>query len=122
MRPLVSLILAIAMSSATTAAPDISKVKGNYDLWEDFEGGKVCKVVLTSDQTIGGYVFKGDNRCIKVFKFDGDPHAWFIDQKGWLTIVDAARKVLVRLQPLEDGTFHADRSADRLEGVVLSRP
>jgi hypothetical protein len=32
---------------------------------EDFEGGKVCNVMLTADQTIGDFVFKRDSRCMK---------------------------------------------------------
>jgi hypothetical protein len=117
MRFLIGFAFLLAAVSATRAAG----AGGKYSLWEDFEGGKVCEVVLTAEQTIGGYVFQGNQRCMKVFKFDGEPYAWFIDQEGWATIVDATRKILVRFEPHKDGSFYANRTADRLESLNLTR-
>ena len=121
MRLLTGLALSAALFTVATAGPGIETLQGTYELWEDFEGGKVCDVVLETERTIGGYVVRGDNRCMKAFKFSGEPHAWFIDREGWATIVDASRKILVRLKPGEDGSFHANRSAHRLENLNLTR-
>lgn len=117
---LVAVLASVAVANASE--PYVSKLKGKYDLWEDFEGGKVCKVTLAPDATIGGFVFKGDDRCMTTFKFTGDPQSWFVDKEGWLVILDATRKTLARFKPGKDGSFYANRTADGLENLNLTRP
>ena len=120
MRSLIAAALLLAGCSAVQAAPDASQVKGSYDIWEDFEGGTVCPLTLDDAEAIGGYALEGDDTCMQVFKFAGDPYAWFLDDDSRLVMIDATRQVLARFQPLEDGVFRADRSDEGLEGVVLS--
>jgi len=55
-----------------------------------------------------------------MFKLTGDPAAWFLDRERWLVLIDATRQVLLRMLPLDDGTFRADRSADGLESLNLT--
>jgi hypothetical protein len=123
MRLLSGLVLLLATASTlAAAATDIDKLKGKYKLWEDFEGGKVCDVTLETEPTIGGHVFKGNERCMKPFKLSGDPSAWFLDQQGSIAIIDATRKVLVRFKRTPDGSYYAVRATEGLENLNLTRP
>jgi hypothetical protein len=114
-------LLVLAGTVCATAEPYVEKLKGKHELWEDFEGGKVCKVTLGHEPTIGGFAFKGDARCMKAFKFTGDAYAWHVGSDGWLAITDATRRTLVRFKPHKDGSFYADRSADGLDNLNLTR-
>ncbi|WEK50235.1 MAG: AprI/Inh family metalloprotease inhibitor [Candidatus Kaistia colombiensis] len=115
----ISLLLAGSVSALAETA-DVSTLKGSYSIWEDFEGGKVCPIQLDDGTTIGGFALEGDDQCMQTFKFDGDPAAWFVDDEGWLVLIDATRKILVRLAPSTDGAFYANRTADGLESLNLT--
>lgn len=120
-RLVVAVVLLLAGSvSALAETAGVSGLKGNYDIWEDFEGGKVCPIRLEDGTTIGGFALAGDDQCMQTFKFDGDPAAWFVDDEGWLVLIDATRKILVRLAPSTDGSFYANRTADGLESLNLT--
>ncbi len=118
---LASVALLTAGAVCAAAEPSVAKLKGKHEIWEDFEGGKVCKVTLGDEPTIGGFVLRGDARCMKAFKFAGDAYAWHVGADGWLAITDATRRTLVRFKPHKDGAFYADRAADGLENLNLTR-
>jgi len=104
---------------------DQEKIKpflGDYDLWEDFEGGRVCRITLENARTIGGYAVTSDTACVGALKLGGDLFAWFPAEDGAVVLIDAARKTLARLEPLPDQTFYARRQDQGLENLVLSRP
>lgn len=107
--------IALAASGAYAENP-----KGKFDIWEDFEGGRVCPVTLTDEMAIGGFALEGDEACLGELKLGGDPAAWFIDGEGSFVLIDATRHALVRFKALEDGSFYADRSADGLDNLNLT--
>lgn len=114
------LVAACCCAGALAAEDGVEQTAGSYELWEDFEGGTVCPIDLEAEPTIGGYALNTtDEACFGAFKLDGDPYAWYLDGEGGLVLADAARQVLVRLLPVENG-FHADRSADGLESLNLT--
>jgi len=45
--------------------PYVNKLKGKYALWEDFEGGKVCKVTLKCRTDHRRHRARGDARYAK---------------------------------------------------------
>jgi len=121
MRLATCLVFVLAGCTAAIAEDGYAgKLKGAYEIWEDFEGGKVCPLALDDEQSIGGFALEGDDQCMEPFKLTGDPNAWFLDDEGWLVLIDAARQTLVRFRPDEKGGFYADRTADRLESLNLT--
>jgi ABC-type Zn uptake system ZnuABC Zn-binding protein ZnuA len=115
----IAMLLASALL-AHASDSDGSQYKGRYEIWEDFEGGTVCPLVLEDEMSIGGFALQGDDGCMAVFELDGDPHAWFVDAEGWIVLIDATRQILSRFEPQEDGTFYANRTADRRTSLNLS--
>jgi len=113
-------LLFLLTSSAGALAAGESNLKGAYDLWEDFEGGKVCNIKLDDEQTIGGFVLEGDEDCFSALKLGGDPYAWFLDSEGQLVVTDATRKVLARFAPVEGGAFYFRRTDAGLESLSLT--
>ena len=117
---LLCIFMFLLASTVSVLADGESKFKGAYDIWEDFEGGKVCKINLGDEPTIGGYALEGDANCFAAFKLDGDPYAWFVDQERRIVIIDATRKILIRFEPVEDGAFYARRTDAGLENINLT--
>jgi len=101
------------------ADPDPMALKGKWELWEDHEGGTVCPITLANDQAIGGFALMGSEACFRKLKLKGDPYAWFLDPEGSVVLIDATRKVLVRFDALEDGTYYAQRE-EGLENLNLT--
>jgi hypothetical protein len=121
MRLLAAATMLAASCLLANASDDAeSKLKGRYEIWEDFEGGTVCKLFLDDEMSIGGNALEGDDQCMQSFKLDGDPNAWFVDDEGKLVLIDAMRRVLVRFEPHSDGSFYANRTADGLESLNLT--
>jgi len=121
MRLIIGVALLVASCIASVASePYAEKLKGKFDIWEDFEGGKVCPVTLTDETSIGGFALEGDESCLAELKLGGDPSAWFIDDAGRFVLIDATRHALVRFEPLEDGSFYANRSAEGLDNLNLT--
>jgi len=110
-------------SGAAALAEDNANLKSAYEVWEDFEGGRVCRVELTDERTIGGNVIGGDVACVRELDLDEEPAAWLIDNEGWFVLIDATRRILVRFEPSPDGvSFYADRRADGLPSLNLTLP
>ena len=101
-------------------AGDLS-VLGDFALWEDREGGLVCPVELESARTIGGHSIVFDEDCVSRLQLGGDLHAWFAADDGSIVLIDATRRVLVRLKRLENGDYYANRGGG-LENLNLTRP
>lgn len=115
--------LPAAADDGLSAAPDAwaSQLQGRHVLWEDFEGGRVCRITLTDERTIGGYAVTSDEPCIRRLAIPEDLFAWFIDAEGWLVLIDVTRRPLLRMKPSpSDGDFYAQRSDQQLENLVLS--
>ncbi len=112
--------LLLSVTALAAAAMNAAPPAGHYEIWEDVEGGAVCELLLEDASSIGGFALAGDNGCMAVFKFSGDPHAWFLDDNGGLAIIDATRKILARFERLADGSFYARRDADGLENLNLT--
>ncbi|KRW62859.1 AprI/Inh family metalloprotease inhibitor [Pseudomonas sp. TTU2014-080ASC] len=98
------------------------RLKGAYDLWQDGEGGPLCKVRLGDTPTIGGLSLQADEDCASKLNLAGDPYAWFINPNGQLIIIDATRQALLRMKVLEDGSYKDPRDGDYVNAVLLSRP
>jgi hypothetical protein len=112
---------------ASTAAPaqppspsPTSPPPGRYDLWQDGEGGQVCKLTLQSGRTIGGHPLKAATGCDERLSLGGAPQAWFVDAQGRVVIVDATRRVLLRMEPLDNGEYRDRRRGDYVDAVILS--
>lgn len=107
------------------AEPFVARVAGDYDLWEDTEGGQVCRITLQRHRVIGGYgVAVQDPDCLQVLELDGDPYAWFIADDGALVVLDAARTVLLRMPPNRGGggVFYQRRDDQGRRALMLSLP
>jgi len=114
------ILAALLLGVLQVHAESPASLAGPYDIWEDFEGGTVCPLTLEDEPAIGGSALSGDDDCMQVFNFAGDPYAWFPDGEGRLVIIDATRRVLVRFDALQDGTFYAIRSDAGLENLNLT--
>ena len=112
--------LLLSVTPLASAAMNAAPPAGHYEIWEDFEGGAVCQLLLEDAVSIGGFALAGDNDCMAAFKFSDDPHAWFLDDQDRLAIIDATRNVLVRFERLADGSFYARRNAEGLENLNLT--
>ena len=100
--------------------PDHSPL-GRFNLWEDFEGGRVCPIELENARTIGGYTFVFDDSCLKALNLP-DAMAWFPAEDGAIVIIDGTRKILVRLAKQDNGDYYAQRQVVGLENLNLTRP
>lgn len=110
-------------SVASRSDPAVSRIKGHYVLWEDFEGGRMCQISLTDTPTIGGFAATADDACVRQLGIAEDVFAWFIaPDDGWLVLIDATRRILLRLQPQQDGSFYAVRTEMQLPNLMLSVP
>jgi hypothetical protein len=96
-------------------------VLGEFALWEDREGGLVCPIELESARRIGGHSIVFDEDCVSRLELGGDLHAWFAAEDGTIVLIDATRRVLVRLRRLENGDYYAERGGG-LENLNLTRP
>lgn len=101
-------------------AGDLS-VLGDFALWEDREGGLVCPVELESARMIGGHSIVFDEECVSRLKLGGDLYAWFAAEDSSIVLIDATRRVLVRLKRLPNDDYYAEREAG-LENLNLTRP
>ena len=121
MRLIIGVAFLVASCIASVASEAYAeKLKGKFDIWEDFEGGRVCPVTLSDETAIGGFALEGADACLAELKLGGDPAAWFIDGEGSFVLIDATRHALVRFNALEDGSFYADRSAEGLDNLNLT--
>jgi hypothetical protein len=103
--------------------PWVAELKGDYDLWQDGEGGfgHNCTVSLTDQRTIGGYELRSDESCEQNLDLAGEPVAWFVrDSEGLLMLIDATRRVLLSMQRQSDGTFKDPRNGDYVDAVLLT--
>ncbi|WP_257558051.1 protease inhibitor Inh/omp19 family protein [Sphingobium sp. CFD-2] len=119
-----------------------SRMKGIYELAEDREGGRACRIILTDERTIGGYEAQADNACTALFAlpwFCGhddvidteknctpgpteDVFAWFVAPDGQIVLIDGARQPLFRLTPLSDGIYYERRDdSNGQESLSFSR-
>lgn len=100
--------------------PDPSPL-GHFNLWEDYEGGQVCPIELENVRTIGGYTLVFDEDCLTKLKLP-DAQAWFPAEDGAIVIIDATRKILVRLSKHKTDEYYAERQVVGLENLNLTRP
>jgi hypothetical protein len=91
--------------------PEIARVSGTYDFWEDVEGGHSCDVTLEQTRTIGGHAFTADETCIAQLDLDGEPLAWFVASDVSIVFIDATRQRVLTFEALPDGTYYARRAA-----------
>ncbi|GAA0205751.1 hypothetical protein QOZ96_002731 [Brevundimonas nasdae] len=130
--PLVEVAAAPVVQEAPIAAwgnddpdhpqPDPSPL-GDFVLWEDREGGRVCPVELENARTIGGYSFVYDEECLDRLGI-ADPYAWFAADDGSIVLIDVTRHVLLRLTRHRKDEYYAERQAMGLglENLNLTRP
>lgn len=112
--------LVAAGSLAVAADADPVRLKGQWELWEDHEGGTVCALGLDNAPAIGGFALEGSEACLRTLKLKGDPYAWFLDPQGNVVLIDATRKAVLRLDRLDDGSFYAQRREEGLENLNLT--
>lgn len=98
-----------------------ARLSGKHDLWQDGEGGPVCHVTLTTTPTIGGNAIQAEDDCDRKLKLGGDPFAWFINPAGVVVIVDPARRPLLHLERLADGSYKDRRDGGDVNAVLLTR-
>lgn len=128
--PLPSLCLALSLSFAHAQddglnrhlSAEASALTGQWDLWQDGEGGATCPLLLTNELTVGGLAAHIDEPCAERLGLRETPHAWFVRQDGVLIIIDATRQALLRLSPLSDGSFRDVRNGEYVDAVLLTRP
>ncbi|GIZ12939.1 AprI/Inh family metalloprotease inhibitor [Pseudomonas sp. NCCP-436] len=124
--------LCLSLSLSTTYAQDdglnhdlpsdATALTGQWDLWQDGEGGATCPLRLTDELTVGGLAVHIDATCAEDLGLSDTPHAWFLRQDGALIISDATRQVLLQLSPLPDGSFRDVRNGEYVDAVLLTRP
>lgn len=110
-----------AQSAGPAPSAEETRLSGKHDLWQDCEGGPVCHVTLETAPTIGGHVIQAEADCARKLKLGGDPFAWFLDPAGVLVIVDPARRPLLHLRRLDDGSYKDRRDGDYVNAVLLTR-
>ncbi|WP_297799385.1 AprI/Inh family metalloprotease inhibitor [uncultured Brevundimonas sp.] len=94
---------------------------GRFALWEDYEGGTVCIVDLTANRTIGGYDIGYDDKCLAQLELGGDVAAWFPADDGTLVMIDATRKVLLRMRKDGVDDYYAVRQPEGKANLNLTR-
>lgn len=114
-----SAIIYILSTSSLNAQEPLSP--GPYQIWQDVEGGKICDMILDEEVSIGGQALTTVQSCLNTIDFGGDPIAWHIDDEGWLRFTDAQRKLILRFEPHEDGSYYARRTELQKENLVFSR-
>jgi len=110
-----------SQAAGPAATAEETRLSGKHDLWQDGEGGPVCHVTLETTPTIGGHVMQADADCDRKLKLGGDPFAWFLDPAGVLVIVDPARRPLLHLRRLDDGSYKDRRDGDYVNAILLTR-
>jgi len=113
---------AASVPSPPLPSAEEARLSGKHDLWQDGEGGPVCHVMLTTTPTIGGMAVQADDDCDRKLRLGGDPFAWFINPAGVVVIVDPARRPLLHLERLADGSYKDRRDGDFVNAVLLTRP
>ena len=110
-------------SGAATVPPDdvlgapvedyVAPISGKFELWQNDRGDDawMCEVELLGTRTIGGYGITGDEACLRKIGIE-DLSAWFVaDEDGYLVLIDATRRPVMRLQKVEDGYYYFGNDA-----------
>jgi hypothetical protein len=87
---------------------DVTKVMGHFELWQNDRGddAQMCNVEFLGSRAIGGYRINADERCLHKIGIE-DISAWFVTDSGeTLVLIDATRKVVMRLQRGENGYYY----------------
>src|SRR6218665_1544933 len=105
----VAMTIPSAASGQTLKSMDLKEVdpvmlKDIYGTWEiqDAKGKKRCRVVLKSENTIGGSQIDVAKDCAKTFPVMDEIAAWRL-YEGWtIGFADATRKLRIRFSTLDN--------------------
>ncbi|HZV17195.1 MAG TPA: AprI/Inh family metalloprotease inhibitor [Sphingobium sp.] len=89
----------------------VTTINGKFQLWQNDRGedGWMCEIELLGSRTIGGYGIRGDDPCLRKLGFE-DLSAWFVEPDGYLVLIDATRKPVMRLKRADEGYFYFGNS------------
>jgi hypothetical protein len=83
---------------------------------KDAGGGKTCRVTLTSQETIGGYVVEFVPNCVKTFPVMDEVAAWRLDEGAAIVFADATRQTVLRFYT-PDATYVAEQERDGIASI-----
>lgn len=123
----IALLGVCATAAAQSAVPidlatlDQAGRDGILGAWiiSDQEGARACRVTLSDEPTIGGYVIEIDPACATAFPVMDEVVAWRLYESWEIVLVDPTRKELIRFttpdeayvaNPEIDGVFTIARA------------
>jgi hypothetical protein len=84
---------------------------------QNADASKSCKVMLSSEVTIGGLEIDVDPTCAKAFPVMKHVTAWRLYEDWQIVLVDATRKSLISFSTPND-TYVADPQTDGITTIV----
>jgi len=99
-----------ASSSAESTVPDeLQSMVGDFTLAQEDDTLPTCPIRLTDQQTIGGWSIELPAACPAPYPAADQLVAWNVDESdGSVLLMNAERKVVMRLFEDEDGLFDTD--------------
>jgi hypothetical protein len=120
MKPMLSALAALALLASPAVALEAPKdYAGKYALSGVSEGAAVCRLTLTDEMAIGGWGVTLAKDCQGKFGLPDDIAAWTVLQNGSIAFIDPLRKVVLRFEPVDAGSYVAERPG--AESIALDR-
>ncbi|WP_119272252.1 AprI/Inh family metalloprotease inhibitor [Taklimakanibacter deserti] len=118
------LVLLGASPAAAQALMDLEAVDpamlddflGDWSI-QNVDSSKTCRVTLSRETTIGGFVVDVDPDCGQVFPVMNDVAAWRLYEDWQIVFVDATKKSLIRFST-PDNAYVAEPEADGITTIV----
>ena len=100
---------------ATLDAQGRADILGDW-MVKDAEGTRSCKVTLTDNPTIGGYVIEFVPSCVKTFPVMDGVASWRYMEGAEIVFADAERKSLIRFYT-PDASYVAEPETDGIATI-----
>ena len=86
-------------------------------LVKDAEGARSCKVTLTENPTIGGYVIEFVPSCVRTFPVMDDVASWRLMEGNEIVFADAERQTIIRFSTPDAG-YVAEPERDGIVTII----
>ena len=102
---------AASASAESTVPEELQAMVGDFTLAQEDDTLPTCPIKLTDQQSIGGWAIELPETCPAPYPAADQLVSWNVDESdGSVLLMNAERKVVLRLFEDEDGLFDTDPS------------
>ena len=102
-----------ASDEQSTVPEELQSMVGDFVLAQEDETLPTCPIRFTDQQAIGGWAVEMPAPCLAPYPSADQIAAWNVDESdGSVLLMDATRKVVMRLFEDEDGLFDTDPNVE----------